>query len=272
MRPPDEASPAQRRRRADQRQVDKILKWGEEMTVDTAKTVRELAVEIPSATRVFEKLGIDYCCGGHRTLDEACQSAKLSVETVVADLATAENSRETSTTARDWSKESLSDLMAHICSTHHVFVKNELPRLGQLVNKVASKHGPSHPETAEVLNIFAALAQELTMHLMKEEQILFPYVERMEEARIEKTAVPPSSCFGTVQNPIHMMEVEHDGAGEALRRLREVTNNYKLPEDACMSYKALYQGLIEFEADLHQHIHLENNILHPRAIAMEQSQ
>jgi regulator of cell morphogenesis and NO signaling len=241
------------------------------MTVDTAKTVRELAVELPSAIRVFEKFGIDYCCGGHRTLEQACTVSKSEVDAVLAALTAAENSRaETQTT--NWSEAPLADLMAHIMNKHHAYVRQELPRLGALATKVATKHGPNHPETTQVQEIFEALSDELTTHLMKEEQVLFPYVERMEEAVIEKRPNAQSSCFGTVQNPVRMMEMEHDSAGEALRELRKVTNDYRAPQDACMSFQALYKGLEEFEADLHQHIHLENNILFPRAIAMEAGQ
>jgi regulator of cell morphogenesis and NO signaling len=241
------------------------------MTVDTAKTVRERAVELPSAIRVFEKFGIDYCCGGHRTLEQACTVSKSEVDAVLTALTAAENSRaETQTT--NWSEAPLADLMAHIMNKHHAYVRQELPRLGALATKVATKHGPNHPETTQVQEICEALSDELTTHLMKEEQVLFPYVERMEEAVIEKRPNAQSSCFGTVQNPVRMMMMEHDSAGEALRQLRALTNDYKAPQDACMSFQALYKGLEEFEADLHQHIHLENNILFPRAIAMEAGQ
>jgi|1185.fasta_scaffold69885_2 regulator of cell morphogenesis and NO signaling len=241
------------------------------MTVDTAKTVRELAVEVPSAIRVFEKFGIDYCCGGHRTLEQACTVSKSQVDAVLAALTAAEGiSAETQTT--NWNEAPLADLMAHIMNKHHAYVRQELPRLGALATKVATKHGPNHPETSQVQEIFEALSDELTTHLMKEEQVLFPYVERMEEAVIEKRPNTQSSCFGTVENPVRMMMMEHDSAGDALRELRKLTNDYKAPQDACMSFQALYKGLEEFEADLHQHIHLENNILFPRAIAMEAGQ
>lgn len=238
------------------------------MNVNTEKTVRELAAEIPGATRVFESLGIDYCCGGSKTLSEACNAAKLAVDTVVANLASAESSRLGQPTEKNWNSESLADLVAHIVNKHHSYVRQELPRLGQLAEKVARKHGSNHPETVEVQEVFAGLSHELTMHLMKEEQVLFPYVERMEEAALEKRPVAPPP-FGTVQHPIRMMVMEHDGAGDALRELRQATNDYAIPPDACMSFQALYLGLREFEADLHQHIHLENNILFPRAVAME---
>lgn len=240
------------------------------MTFDTNKTVRELAVEVPSATRVFEKLGIDYCCGGGKKLAEACDQASLAVNEVLSNLEEAEKARlARHESVVDWNRESLADVIDQIMKKHHTFVQAEIPRLTNLANKVSSKHGPAHPETVVVNALFETLAHELTMHLMKEEQILFPYIVRMEESTIEKTPVIPS-CFGTVENPIAMMVSEHDNAGEILGKLRSATANYKVPEDACTSYRALYTGLIEFEADLHQHIHMENNILFPRAIAMEQ--
>ena len=241
------------------------------MTLDSNKTVRELAVEVPSAVRVFEKLGIDYCCGGGKKLNEACDQAKLAVDQVLSDLEQAEKARqERQESATNWNTEPLADVIAHIVKKHHAYVQSEIPRLLHLANKVSSKHGPAHPETIKVNELFEALANELTMHLMKEEQILFPYVVRMEESRIEGTPVIPS-CFATVQSPIQMMVMEHDSAGDILRELRTATADYKLPEDACTSYRTLYTGLLEFEADLHQHIHLENNILFPRAISMENS-
>jgi regulator of cell morphogenesis and NO signaling len=242
------------------------------MTLDSNKTVRELAVEVPSATRVFEKLGIDYCCGGGKKLNDACNQAKLAVDQVLRDLELAEKSRqERQESATDWNTEPLADVIGHIVKKHHAYVQSEIPRLQHLAEKVSSKHGPAHPETVKVNELFQALANELTMHLMKEEQILFPYVVRMEESKIEKTPVIPS-CFGTVEHPIQMMVMEHDSAGDVLRELRVATSDYKLPEDACTSYRTLYTGLLEFEADLHQHIHLENNILFPRAVAMENGQ
>jgi regulator of cell morphogenesis and NO signaling len=238
------------------------------MTVDTAKTVRELAVELPSAIRVFEKFGIDYCCGGHRTLEQACTASKSQVDAVLTALSAAENLRGEEQTT-NWNEKPLADLMSHVVNKHHGYVRQELPRLGALATKVTTKHGPNHPEMKEVQEVFQGLSDELTTHMMKEEQVLFPYIERMEEAAIEKRPNAQSSCFGTVQNPVRMMMMEHDSAGEALRQLRTLTNDYTAPQDACMSFQALYKGLSEFEADLHQHIHLENNILFPRAIEME---
>ena len=237
------------------------------MAIATTNTVGELAVEIPNATREFEKLGIDYCCGGSRTLGEACAEAKISVDEALERLQKSMTAAAPSA-GQDWQNQPLADLIGHITSTHHVFVREECPRIEALAAKVASAHDKNHPELLQVQELFAALAEELRVHLMKEEQVLFPYVSRMEESVLSGEPVPPA-MFGTVVNPVRMMMQEHDGAGDVLRSLRAVTNDYALPEDACISYRTLYQALEGFEADLHQHIHLENNILFPRAVAME---
>ena len=240
--------------------------------VDTQTiSVREVALQTPDATRVLEKLGIDYCCGGHRPLAEAASDANLTVEAVLNAIEDAKYNTAARTAATDWQTASLTALIEHINATHHMFVKTEVPRIQALAGKVAGKHGPNHPELANVKAIFDGLAEELSSHLMKEEQILFPYVVAME--RSQTTGEPlPHSCFGTVQNPIRMMFLEHDNAGDALKQLRQLTSNYTAPEDGCVSYKTLYQALADFEADLHQHIHKENNIMFPRAIAMEANQ
>jgi regulator of cell morphogenesis and NO signaling len=159
----------------------------------------------------------------------------------------------------------LYELIENIKSTHHAYVREQIPNLEALLDKVTAKHGKNHPELGGVRQTFTALAEELTLHLMKEEQILFPYIVRGEESSAQHEPAPPS-CFGSVENPIRMMMSEHDQAGEALREMRRLTADYKLPEDACTSFRALYRLLQEFEADLHQHIHKENNILFPRAI------
>ena len=147
-------------------------------------------------------------------------------------------------------------------------MREESARIEALTAKVVGVHGKNHPELMQVQKIFSALAEELSVHLMKEEQVLFPYVVRMEESVLASEPAPPA-MFGTVVNPVRMMMQEHDGAGDALRSLRSVTNDYTLPDDACISYRTLYHALQGFESDLHQHIHLENNILFPRAVAME---
>jgi len=238
------------------------------MTVAIEKTVRELALENASATRVFEKLGIDYCCGGNRSLREACQSANLKLDEVLDSLEKA--ARETPATRRDehWEAGPLASLIEHIQSTHHKYTREEIARLGPLFAKVCSAHGKNHPELLRVQEIFHGLAQELTAHMMKEEMILFPYITRM-EAAIRANGSIPRAPFGSVQHPVSMMEHEHDSAGNALRAMNEATKGYSAAVDACVSYQTLYKALATFEADLQQHIHLENNILFPRAVAIE---
>jgi regulator of cell morphogenesis and NO signaling len=240
------------------------------MSVSTARTVRELAVEIPEATRIFEKLGIDYCCGGNKSLQEACSAANLSIDQVLDSLDMAEQTAHARQKDRNWQAEALADVVAHICDTHHKYVREEIARLGPLFDKVVSVHGKNHPELQHVRAAFRGLAQELTTHMMKEEMVLFPYIVRMEEAVIQRDPVLPPP-FGTVKNPVSMMMHEHDSAGEALRAMRQASSGYTAPADACVSYQTLYRALADFEQDLHQHIHLENNILFPRAIVMEQA-
>jgi regulator of cell morphogenesis and NO signaling len=237
------------------------------MTLAATKTVGEIAAEMPSATREFEKLGIDYCCGGGRTLDQACAEANIPLDEALAKLEKSLASTRNDA-GKDWQKLLLADLIGHITTTHHAFVREESPRIQALAAKVVGVHGNRHPELRQVQEIFAALAEELRVHLMKEEQMLFPYISLMEESVLAGEPAPPA-MFGTVANPVRMMTQEHDGAGYALRSLRSITSNYSIPQDACISYRTLYQALQDFEADLHQHIHLENNVLFPRAIAME---
>ncbi len=240
------------------------------MTMTAERTVRELALENTAATRVFEKLGIDYCCGGNKSLGDACRASNLSVDQVIDSLEMAEEAAHAAQKKRDWQNEPLADLIGHIKSTHHQYTHEEMARLLPLLNKVCSVHGKNHPELQQVRASFLSLVQELTSHLMKEEQVLFPYIVRMEEAVIQREPLLPSP-FGSVQNPVTMMEHEHDSAGNALRDMRKASCGYVAPGDACISYQTLYKALADFEADLHQHIHLENNILFPRAIAMEKA-
>ena len=238
------------------------------MSVITEKTVRELAIENAGATKIFEKLGIDYCCGGNQTLEEACRSASIPVDRVLRSLDEATAPSTANSEDRDWQAEPLGDLISHITTTHHKYTREAIARLTPLAAKVCSVHGANHPELLQIRDLFTGLAQELAAHLMKEEMVLFPYIVRMEEAVVEKTPVLPAP-FGTVENLVSMMEHEHDSAGKALRGMRELSRGYAPPSDACVSYQTLYKALAELEADLHQHIHLENNILFPRAIAME---
>jgi len=238
------------------------------MNVATEKTVRELALENPAATRVFEKLGIDYCCGGNKSLEEACQSANLRIDEVLDSLEKA--CQATPPASRDWQGGPMAALIAHIKDTHHKFTREEILRLRPLLAKVCSVHGKNHPELLQIQDLFQDLANELSAHLMKEEMVLFPYLIRLEAAVTGKEAVARAP-FGSVQNPISMMESEHDSAGSILRAIKGIAKGYSAPPDACASYQTLYKALAAFEADLHQHIHLENNVLFPRAVAMERA-
>ncbi|MGD0939382.1 MAG: iron-sulfur cluster repair di-iron protein [Terracidiphilus sp.] len=230
------------------------------------KTVREIALEEPSSIRVFESFGIDYCCGGRKPLGEACEASRVNVDAVIAALESAVATLAPST--RDWSQESLEDLVGHIVATHHAYVKRELPRLAELAQKVVNRHGSVRDELPELQSLLSTLDTELTQHLAKEEAILFPYIVQTERAQNEEKA-RPDACFGTVSSPIAMMMQEHDAAGSLLAKIRRLSNNFTTPEGSCPTYHAYYDGLREFELDLHQHIHLENNILFPRAIEAE---
>ena len=234
------------------------------MSVETSKTVSELVLTNPAAARTFEQFGIDYCCGGNESLMEACAKASVPVEQVVGALEKPQSVAD----GRDWQYAPLAQLTQYIVERHHAFTREEIKRLNSLLAKVVSVHGMNHPELTRVQSVFRELDQELTMHMMKEEEFLFPYIEKMEAAVNTKRSLPPC-MFGTVQNPVRMMMMEHDSAGDALREIRSITNSYAVPTDGCVSYHELYRALPAFEADLHEHIHLENNILFPRSIQME---
>jgi regulator of cell morphogenesis and NO signaling len=237
------------------------------MTLTTTKNVRDYAIESPQTIPVFEKLGIDFCCGGNRPLDEVCAAANLNLDEVLRALetATAEPIRPSD---RELRSGSLAELISHIVGTHHAYVRAQIPEIERLLEKVHSKHGANHAELTPIRDVFHGLGQELMLHLMKEENILFPYIERMEESVVQREPILPPP-FGTVANPVRMMEHEHDDAGAALRSLRKTSGDYTPPADACTSFRALYTALANFEKDLHQHIHLENNVLFPRAQEME---
>ena len=237
------------------------------MPATIEKTVREIAMQDPSSIRVFESLGIDYCCGGKRPLSEACSHANADVDRVRELLEEASRAARVQP-GEEWAGKKLGELIACIVATHHAYVRHEAPRLETLLAKVVSRHGAAHPEVARIAELFSAIDRELSTHLMKEEQVLFPHIERMEEALATGESAPVP-FFGTIQRPVAMMIAEHDDAGALLARIRELSGGYSAPAGACPSFVALYQGLEEFERDLHRHVHLENNILFPRAVEME---
>jgi len=227
------------------------------------RPVGELVAECPAWSRVFEELQIDYCCHGSVTLQEACQRQDLDPNEVLTKLAPP---AAPAADRRDWLAAPLSELCDHIEQTHHAYLRTELPRLELLIAKVAEVHGEQHAELLGVKCVFRGLQAELMPHMMKEEQVLFPAIRQLEAA-----SQPLKFPFGTVQNPIRMMEHEHDTAGNSLRQLRSLTNDYNAPEGACNTYRAMLDGLCALELDLHEHIHKENNILFPRAARLEAS-
>lgn len=234
----------------------------------TVQTVREIALENPESIRVFEAFGIDYCCGGRKPLAEACATKNIAVDEVIEALKQAADSPES--LPEDWTGKPLGQLAAHIVNVHHAYVRRELPRLAELAAKVVRRHGDIRAELPAIEGKLAQLSEELLQHCAKEEVVLFPYITKLERA-INESGPKPKGCFGSITNPIAMMTEEHDAAGALLAEMRQLSGGFTPPPGSCPTYHAFYTGLHEFEQDLHQHIHLENNILFPRAIALESS-
>ncbi len=232
----------------------------------TTTTVRDIALKMPQTTRVFEEYKIDYCCGGRRPLSEACEIAGANTDEVLAKLSAMLDAGEGVDTAED---VGLGELIAHIVDTHHVFTREELRNLEPLMQKVVRVHGDTHAGLTELGEAFVELKNELLPHMEKEEMMLFPYVERLERNQRSGNPGVIFAPFGTVKNPVRVMMNEHDVAGDILKRMRTLANDYTPPEDACPSYTALLHRLQELERDLHRHIHLENNVLFPRAVELE---
>jgi len=227
------------------------------MSVNASSTLQSIAVQLPGATRVFEKLGIDYCCRGNRRLRDVCVGADLPVDEVLKSLEDAEKSAgEDADDLKNWN---------HV-TRHHGFVREQLERLDCLLVKVLAIHSELHPELGRIHQLFEGLRKDLLEHLSQEEKLLFPYVLQLEAGANGEQVVP---SFGTLEAPLQKMIREHDEAGGQLREIREASNYYLVPRDACLSYRELYQGLQALEEDLHRHMFLENYILFPRAIKLE---
>jgi len=231
------------------------------------KTVGEIAASMPDAIRVFEAWKIDYCCGGRTPIAEACANAGKSVDDFVAELERLTTVPDAA--SRDWNAGTLAAISGDIVTTYHAYTREELETLAPIANKVLSVHGERRPELAEVVALLGELTGDMLPHMLKEEQVLFPYVQQLEQAAT--TGGPaPTPFFGTVKNPVRMMMLEHDRVGELLAQLRLVTNDYVAPESACFSYRELYRRLAEFELRTHEHIHIENNIFFPRSVTLEE--
>jgi regulator of cell morphogenesis and NO signaling len=230
-------------------------------TLTSEKTVGQLVAERPARSRVFEKLGIDYCCGGKLSLADACARKKLDAATVLAMLEATEDNVETASHEPDPLSMSLTELCDHIESTHHAYLREELPRLEFMTHKVAKVHGENWPWLIELVGVFDALNEEMTSHMMKEDQVLFPAIRDLEAGK------PSQSPFGgRLEGPISMMEHEHESAGRALTRMNELSDGYTPPEGACNTFRAMLDSLAGLEQDMHRHVHKENSILFPKAL------
>lgn len=244
----------------------KEYKMKNEVVEDLADlTLAEIVSENIHSAIVFEEYGLDFCCNGKRSLREACSEKNIDVDKVVKGL-NESGTNINSEKYKEWAPDFLVD---YIINNHHQYVRRMIPVISLHADKVASVHGKNHPETIRIADLFLAVREELQNHMMKEERMLFPYIKLLYSAMKNNQQVtqPP---FGTIKNPIKMMEAEHESAGNAMNKIKELSNNFSAPADACNTYRALYSELKEFEEDLHKHIHLENNILFPDAIELEE--
>ena len=235
--------------------------------IPASTTVGQLVAERPARARLFEKLRIDYCCGGKQSLQEACATRGIDIDVVQQALEAFDEARTASPAGQDadWQNASMTDLAYHIEQTHHQYLRAELPRLQMLIRKVAHAHGSRYPWVVQIESIFAGLVEELTSHMLKEERILFPVVRQMEQGGRPAGGDVQSGIAG----PIDVMEHEHDAAGSALERMHELSDGYTPPQGACNTFLAMLDGLRELEADMHVHVHKENNVLFPRALELE---
>ena len=236
------------------------------MVVDTNKTIGEMVADDFRTASVFSANKIDFCCKGNRTLDEVCSQKGLDVYDVLAQL---EKATESNNNTIDFNTWELDLLIDYIEKKHHRYVEEKAPILLSFLLKLEQVHGAAHPELFEIKNLFKRTADELTQHMKKEELILFPYIKQMVEAARNKTPLSAPG-FGTVANPIAMMMEEHENEGNRFEKIVAISNNYTPPADGCNTYKVTFQMLQEFESDLHTHIHLENNILFPKAIVLQE--
>jgi regulator of cell morphogenesis and NO signaling len=235
---------------------------------ETDETLGEIAAKDLRKAEVFKKYGLDFCCGGKKTVKEACAEKGIDVTKVEQEL---QNSDKTSFTARplpynDWSLDFLAD---YIVNTHHSYVKKTIPDIRNYAAKVAKVHGAHHPELLRINQLAQEVCDEMSSHMVKEETVLFAYVKQLVAAKNTGGGKVQFGNLQTVETPINMMEMEHEQVGGNMDEIRKISNNYQLPQDACASYSFLFKTLDEFENDLHIHVHLENNILFPKALDLE---
>lgn len=231
------------------------------------KEIGQFVAENFRTAAIFSEYGIDFCCRGNRPLDEVCNKKNIVLDEILEKLNISASQQQDNMQAfNTWPL----DLLAiYIEKTHHRYVESKIPVLLQFLEKLGKVHGESYPELREIESLFKEVAGELAQHMKKEELVLFPRIKKMVKSMEENRLLEPAN-FGTVQNPISMMEHEHDNAGQIFRNISKLSNGYTSPEDACNTYRVAFSILDEFEKDLHLHIHLENNILFPKALKMEQ--
>lgn len=238
------------------------------MNLSENTKVREVASSNSNARKILEQAGVDYCCGGDKSLRDACAQSETSFDEIMARLRATEE--PLSSQNAEWAVAPLNELTRHIVGRHHSYVREAIRRIEPLLEKVMAKHGERHPEIANIEALFFQTAEEMIAHMQKEEQVLFPYINALALSVAANRAIEPP-FFRTVRNPIRTMIKEHDSAGELTRQIRREASEYNPPSDACLSFQALYRELQEFEVDLHEHVHLENNVLFPRAIELEEA-
>lgn len=231
------------------------------LSLPLSMTLAEIVSNAPSLTPELERLGLDYCCGGKRSLAEACEQKGLDPEAIAAELAALPR---TSEPVADWSGLSPAALVDHLEASHHQFLKRELPRLSELAAKVSRVHGTNHPELVDAAQLLDQIRADLEPHLRKEEEVLFPMIRALSSATSRQ--MPHCAAIAT---PISLMEQEHAAVGVLLEQLRQITGGYQAPDDTCASTRSLMAGLAALEADTHLHIHKENNHLFPEVLAFE---
>ena len=231
------------------------------------KTLAEIVIENPSAAKLFEEVHLDFCCKGKRTLEAACKEAKIDVGTIRYELEERDYLKKSEAVDHNFNVMELDVLVDYIINKHHAYVVENMPMIVSHLRKVAFKHGEHHPENIEIAKKFEAVSDELESHMRKEELILFPYIKRLVQRKKDTDSSTMVNAF--IINPIKVMEHEHETVGNLMLEIRKLSNDFAPPSNACTTYKLSYNELREFEEDLHQHIHLENNILFPKATTLE---
>lgn len=241
------------------------------MEITSKSIVGDIVAENYKVAEIFKDFNIDFCCGGQQTIEEACKNENISTVTTqtIVKLVNTFFKVDKMVQNMDYRNSPLDELTDHIETTHHAYVESKIPVIKGYLDKIESAHGKVHPELIEINSIFKDATGQLVMHMKKEELILFPFIRKLAKAKRENSPLEVPS-FGTIKNPIQKMDEEHDFEGEAFRKIAALSNNFEVPEDGCNSYRVAFGLLKEFEADLHLHIHKENNILFRRAIELEQ--